>query len=70
MFAGTQDHEMSFAVPSPRFESVVDGMNYVREKGAYRYPVPSLALLAHPKIPKEYLRIDPDYRDPGIRNEK
>ena len=51
VFAGTQDHEMSFAVPYAKFTQVVDGLAYVRSHGAFRYPVPQMALLEEPKIP-------------------
>jgi len=60
VFAGTQDQEMSFAIPCSEFENVVEGLDYVGRKGAYRYPVPNLAVLSQPKIPKEYYSIDPD----------
>jgi uncharacterized protein (DUF169 family) len=60
VFAGAQDYEMSFAIPSSRFESMIEGLEFMRKKGAYRYPVPNLGVLAQPKIPKEYFSIDPD----------
>lgn len=59
IFAGTQDHEMSFAIPFSKFDSLIEGMTYVRSKGAYKYPVPNLAFLSEPKIPKNYREIDP-----------
>lgn len=59
IFAGTQDHEMSFAIPYSKFESMIEGLNYVRSKGAFKYPVPNLAFLAEPKIPQKYHEIDP-----------
>jgi uncharacterized protein (DUF169 family) len=62
VFAGTQDHEMSFAIPYSQFEHVVKGLNYVGRKGAYRYPVPNLAILSQPKIPEGYYALDPDGR--------
>ena len=61
VFAGTQDHEMSFAIPYSRFENVAAGLEFVRKKGAYRYPVQNLAILSPPKIPREYLALDPDF---------
>lgn len=61
VFAGTQDHEMSFAIPSSRFENIMEGLLFLRKKGAYRYPVPNLSILSQPKIPKEYYSIDPDF---------
>jgi uncharacterized protein (DUF169 family) len=60
IFAGTQDHEMSFAVPYPKFEQVAEGLAYVRRGGAFRYPVPSLAVLNEPQMPPKYYSIDPD----------
>ena len=60
VFAGTQDHEMSFAIPGSKFEKLVEGLEFMRKKGAYRYPVPNLSILSQPKIPKEYFSIDPD----------
>jgi len=60
IFAGTQDHEMSFAIPRPWFERMADGLRYVRRQGAYRYPVPSMGALAEPAIPAKYHSIDPE----------
>lgn len=54
VFAGTQDHEMSFAAPRSKFESLVRGLEYVRNRGAFRYPVPNMGMLAEPAIPKAY----------------
>jgi uncharacterized protein (DUF169 family) len=54
VFAGTQDHEMSFAIPYARFERLVDGLNYVRRQGSYRYPVPNMGFLAEPRLPEKY----------------
>ena len=59
VFAGTQDHEMSFAVPYSKFEQLMDGLRYVRSRGAYRYPVPNLSVLSEPKIPEKYHQIAP-----------
>jgi uncharacterized protein (DUF169 family) len=61
IFAGTQDHEVSFAIPYRRFESVIHGLEYVRKKGAFRYPVPNLTVLSEPKFPKEYYELDPNW---------
>ena len=61
IFGGTQDYEVSFAIPYPKFEGVVEGLNYIRKKGAFRYPVPNLAVLSEPKFPKEYYDLDPDF---------
>ncbi len=60
IFAGTQDHEMSFAAPHARFEPLAAGLRYVRSRGAYRYPVPALGALAEPRLPEKYYAIDPD----------
>ncbi|MBM4339581.1 MAG: hypothetical protein FJ110_08540 [Deltaproteobacteria bacterium] len=62
VFAGAQDHEMSFAIPYSQFENMMSGLEFMRKKGAYRYPVPNLSLLSQPKIPKEYFSIDPDFK--------
>lgn len=59
VFAGTQDQEMSFAVPSSDFERLMAGLEYIGKKGAYRYPVPNLSALSEPKIPENYFQIDP-----------
>jgi uncharacterized protein (DUF169 family) len=61
IFGGTQDYEVSFAIPSQKFESVINGLEYVRKKGAFRYPVPNLAVLSEPKFPKEYYALDPHW---------
>jgi uncharacterized protein (DUF169 family) len=58
IFAGTQDSEMSFAVPYARFDRLVEGLEYVRGHGAYRYPVPNLGVLSEPKIPPKYAEIE------------
>ncbi|MDF1552038.1 MAG: DUF169 domain-containing protein [Deferrisomatales bacterium] len=60
IFAGTQDHEMSFAVPHPKFQPLADGLRFVRSRGAYRYPVPNLGVLAEPQLPPKYHSIDPE----------
>ena len=60
IFAGTQDHEMSFAVPYPRFRQLAQGLAHVRKGGAFRYPVPNLAILNEPRMPEKYYAIDPD----------
>jgi uncharacterized protein (DUF169 family) len=60
VFGGTQDHEMSFAIPYAKFEQIIEGLKYVRKQGAFRYPVPNLAVLSEPTMPKEYYSLDPD----------
>jgi uncharacterized protein (DUF169 family) len=57
VFAGTQDHEMSFAAPYSKFKTLIDGLKYIRSRGAYRYPVPNLAVLSEPRIPGTYHQI-------------
>jgi hypothetical protein len=59
VFAGTQDHEMSFAAPHSQFDRVTEGLAYVRSHGAFRFPVPQMALLAEPNIPAKYQEIEP-----------
>ena len=60
VFAGTQDHEMSFAMPRARFTTIVQGLEYIRKQGSFRYPVPNLGVLAEPSIPDKYHEIEPD----------
>ena len=60
IFAETQDHEISFAIPYSKFENVINGLQYVREKDAFRYPVPNLAILSGPKMPEKYYILDPE----------
>ncbi len=60
IFAGTQDYEMSFAVPYSKFDQVIDGLKYVHGHGSYRYPVPNLGVLAEPRIPERYHEIESD----------
>ena len=60
IFAGTQDYEMSFAMPYSKFDQVIDGLKYVHGHGSYRYPVPNMGLLAEPQIPAKYHEIEPD----------
>jgi uncharacterized protein (DUF169 family) len=60
VFAGTQDHEMSFAVPYSRIDHLVEGLEHIRAKGAFRYPVPIMGLLSEPKIPARYHEIEPE----------
>jgi uncharacterized protein (DUF169 family) len=60
VFGGTQDFEMSFAVPYSKFERLIEGLKYIRKQGAFRFPVPNLAILNEPKMPKEYYTLDPD----------
>jgi uncharacterized protein (DUF169 family) len=58
IFAGTQDHEMSFAAPYAHFARLIEGLNYVRRKGSYRYPVPNMGSLSEPRIPAKYFEIE------------
>ncbi|WP_025322140.1 DUF169 domain-containing protein [Deferrisoma camini] len=58
VFAGTQDHEMSFAVPYAELERVAEGLEYVRSAGAFRYPVPNLAALNEPRMPEKYYELE------------
>jgi len=60
VFAGTQDHEMSFAVPAAKFDTVIAGLQYVRSRGAFKYPVPNVGLLNEPRIPRTYHAIIPE----------
>ena len=62
VFAGTQDHEMSFAVPPSKFQNLIAGLEFIRKQKAFRFPVPNLAILSEPKMPKEYYSIDPESR--------
>ncbi len=57
VFAGTQDHEVSFALPFNAIPDFLDGLEYVRKKGAYRYPVPNLSILGKPGMPEDYFKI-------------
>lgn len=57
VFAGTQDHEMSFMIPRSRFQSVTEGLGIMRKKGTYRYPVPNMNLLGKPKLPEKYVEL-------------
>jgi hypothetical protein len=50
---------MSFAVPVSKIDAFVAGMDYVRRRGMYRYPVPRMSALAEPRIPEKYFQIDP-----------
>jgi len=45
---------MSFMIPRSRFHSVTEGLEIMRKKGTYRYPVPNMNLLGEPKIPEQY----------------
>ena len=60
IFAGTQDNEMSFAIPYSKIDQVIDGLQYVRSHGAYKYPVPNLGVLEEPRIPSKYYDIELD----------
>ena len=57
VFAGTQDHEMSFMIPRSRFQSVTEGLGIMRKKGTYRYPVPNMNLLGAPHMPEKYVEL-------------
>lgn len=54
VFAGTQDHEMSFIVPDSRFAPLTEGLRRIREKGSFRYPVTNMNLLQKPSLPEKY----------------
>jgi uncharacterized protein (DUF169 family) len=60
IFAGTQDYEISFAIPYSKFENVVNGLQYVKNQSAFRYPVPNLAILSEPNMPQKYYSLDPE----------
>jgi len=57
MFAGTQDHEMSFMIPRSRFQSVTEGLGIMRKKDTYRYPVLNMNLLGAPQLPPKYVEL-------------
>lgn len=57
VFAGTQDHEMAFVIPAARIFDVINGLEYVRKQGMFRYPVPNLAITAEPRMPESYASI-------------
>lgn len=57
VFGGTQDHEMSFIIPSSRFDEVARGLEKMRRKGSYRYPVPNMHLMAKPNMPEIYRKL-------------
>jgi uncharacterized protein (DUF169 family) len=59
VFAGTQDHEMFFAITAGRFEEVTHGLEYVRKQGMFRYPVFNLQVLKEPVFPEKYADIVP-----------
>ncbi|MFO7784449.1 MAG: DUF169 domain-containing protein [Thermodesulfobacteriota bacterium] len=58
IFAGTQDSEVSFAMPYAKIDGVVAGLKFISSKGAYRYPVPNFGMLSEPKIPAKYFDIE------------
>ena len=62
IFAGTQDHEMFFAIPYSKFDNVIAGLEYIGSKGSYKYPVPNLAILSEPKFPRDYYSLDPQWQ--------
>jgi uncharacterized protein (DUF169 family) len=53
-FAGTQDCEMSFAVPAQKGESFAKGLEATHKAGANRIPTPSLGIMAEPMMPPQY----------------
>lgn len=57
VFGGTQDHEVSFAIPFGRLQILLEGLEYITRKGAFRYPVPNLAVLHRPKMPDNYYKV-------------
>lgn len=57
VFAGTQDHEMSFMIPRSRFKAVTEALGIMRKKGTYRYPVPNMNLLGEPGLPQKYVEL-------------
>ncbi|MBN1105499.1 MAG: DUF169 domain-containing protein [Deltaproteobacteria bacterium] len=63
VFAGAQDHEMSFAVPYSRIDNLIEGLKFIRSKGVFRYPVPNLGILAEARLPEKYYGIEPDPED-------
>lgn len=63
VFAGTQDHEMSFIIPRSRFQSLTEGLGIMRKKGTYRYPVPNMNLMKEPGLPPKYYTLDPEKKE-------
>jgi uncharacterized protein (DUF169 family) len=57
VFAGTQDHEMSFMIPRSCFKSITEALEIMRKKGTYRYPVPNMNLLGAPQLPEKYMKL-------------
>lgn len=57
VFAGTQDHEMSFMIPRSRYQSITENLKIMRKKGTYRYPVPNMNILGAPHLPEKYVEL-------------
>jgi len=56
-FAGTQDHEMSFAIPKNRLADFVEGLIATHKAGANRIPTPLLSVQMKPKMPPQYTNL-------------
>lgn len=59
IYAGTQDHEMAFSIPRSKFQEIIEGLEYVRKQGAFRFPIPVLGIMAEPILPEKYKRFMP-----------
>jgi uncharacterized protein (DUF169 family) len=57
IFGGTQDHEMAFSVPRSKFKDIIEGLEYVRKQGGFRFPIPVFGTMAEPKFPEKYKSI-------------
>ncbi|MBM3132307.1 MAG: hypothetical protein FJZ95_04655 [Chloroflexi bacterium] len=54
-FALTQDHEMAFAIPSSKVESILQGLELGHEFAGHRYPTP-FAMRLEGQLPQAYYR--------------
>lgn len=58
VFALTESHELCFAVPAALAEELADGLTATHKQGGLRVPVPFQGLLARPRFPSYYRRLE------------
>ncbi|MBC7105220.1 MAG: DUF169 domain-containing protein [Firmicutes bacterium] len=58
VFALTEAHELCFALPAARAEELARGLADSHKQGGLRVPVPFMGLLARPKFPDYYRRLE------------
>jgi hypothetical protein len=48
--------------PRSKFRDIIEGLEYVRKQGGFRFPIPMAGIMAEPKFPDKYKAIMPEVK--------